>query len=254
LLKKAAPPRLQIAPTAQALLVRPSLKAMRWGLTPGDLLLSDDSGLSILLQAEPGYVMPRGNFGLQLRFIDDPATAAKPIEHPLMVDFAHQELRTRNPISFQGVELPSIVNPLEFRVVHHPSQAMGQWTPLNRAVLLLPDLTHITCADTPDAYWIHGQHLDKIDAIDDQGPTPPMTTTSPQDLDAPAGSTRDTELNVAPGATAPRRPVQLDACDQGGLCLKVTTPERQPIWRIALRWVDQRVFHVQLGEVPSCRP
>ena len=256
LLKKAAPPRLQIASTTQALLIRPSLKATRWGLTPGDPLLSDDSGLSVLLQAESGYVMPRGNFGLQLRFIDDPATAAKPIEHPLIVDFAHQELRTRNPMSFQGVELPSIVNPLEFRVVHYPSQAVGRWTPLNRAVLLLPDLTHITCADTPDAYWIHGQHLDKIDAVDAQGSTLGSTlrTTKPNGIDSIPGSSSDTEPNATPAATEPLQPVQLDACDQGGLCLKVTTSERQPIWRIALRWVDQRVFHVQLGEMPSCRP
>jgi hypothetical protein len=248
LLKKSAPPRMQIASTAQALLVRPSLKATRWGLTPGDTLLSDDSGLSVLLRAEPGYVMPRGNFGLQLRFVDDPATAAKPIEHPLIVDFTHQELRTRNPMSFQGVELPSIVNPLEYRVVHYPSHAVGQWTPMNRSVLLLPDLTHMTCADTADAYWIHGQHLDKIDAIDALGPTPRATTP------ASTESTRGTEPNASLVATEPLRPAQLDACDQGGLCLKVTTSERQPLWRIALRWVDQRVFHVQLGEIPSCRP
>ena len=245
LLKKAAPPRFQIAATPQALLVRPSLKATRWGLSPADPLLSDDSGLSVLLQAESGYAMPRGSFGLQLRFVDDPATSAKPIEHPLIVDFNHQELRTRNPMSFQGIELPSIVNPLEFRVVHYPSQATGPWIPMNRAVLLLPELTRITCADTADGYWIHGQHLDKIDAIDAQAATPPTSTTA---LVA-------TSETVAPAnTTEPLRAAQLDACDQGGLCLKVNTANRQPAWRVALRWVDQRIFNVQLGELPVCRP
>ena len=251
LLKKAAPPRLQIAATTQALLIRPSLKATRWGLTPGDRLLSDDSGLSVLLQTESGYVLPKGNFALQLRFSDDPQTAAKPIEHPLIADFNHQELRTRNPISFQGVELPSVVNPLEFRVVHYPSKVVGQWAALNRAVLLLPDLTSITCAETPDQYWIHGQHLDKIDAIDALRDAPSVATTdSPAanpDLSGPVQS-------LTPPMMAPIRPAQLDACDNGGLCLKVSTNERQPTWRIALRWVDQRVFSVRLGDVPACRP
>jgi hypothetical protein len=225
LTKKAAPPRLQIASAQQALLSRPSLKASRWGLGPTDALLSDDSGLSVLLQTEPGYVLPRGNFALQLRFVDDPRTAAQPIEHPLIADFTHQELRTRTPLSFQGVELPSVVNPLEFRVVHYPSQSFGQWTPLKRSVLLVPELTSITCSDTPKTYWIHGQHLDKIDAIADQ-------TTS----------------------TEPLNPAQLDACDNGGLCLRVASADAQPLWRIALRWVDQRVFQVKLGDVPACAP
>ena len=244
LLKKAAPPRLQIGSTAQALLIRPSLKATRWGLTPGDRLLSDDSGLSVLLQTQAGYVLPKGNFGLQLRFSDDPQTAAKPLEHPLIADFNHQELRTRNPISFQGVELPSIVNPLEFRVVHYPTQVVGQWAPLNRAVLLLPDLTSVTCADSPGSYWIHGQHLDKVDAIDT---TPEAPATMP-DASSPTPSDR------AGAEPPPIHPAQLDACDNGGLCLKVTTTQRQPTWRIALRWVDQRVFNVKLGDVPDCRP
>ena len=244
LIKKAAPPRLQIASATQALLIRPSLKATRWGLAPGDRLLSDDSGLSVLLQTEAGYVLPKGNFSLQLRFTDDPQTAARPIEQPLIADFNHQELRTRIPVSFQGVELPSIVNPLEFRVVHYPSKAVGQWAPLDRAVLLLPDLTSITCADTPDAYWIHGQHLDKIDAIDaDPEPAPPRAdASSPVD----GGSTNPKPL--------PIRPAQLDACDNGGLCLKVSSPQRHPTWRIALRWVDQRVFSVRMGDVPACQP
>lgn len=225
--KKTATPRLQVASAAQALLIRPSLKATRWGLTPADALLSEDSGLSVLLQASDGYVLPKGNFLLQLRFQDDPLSAAKPIEQPLIADFTHQELRTRNPVSFQGVELPSIVNPLEFRVVHQPSLRMSSWAPLQRAVLLLPDLTSLSCTPTPNQFWIHGQHLDKIDAIDASNESP---------------------------ALAPIGPVELDACDSGGLCLRVSTTERHPVWRIALRWVDQRMFSVKLGEVPICTP
>ena len=248
LIKKAAPPRLRIASAAQALLIRPSLKATRWGLTPGDHLLSDDSGLSVLLQAQDGYRLPKGNFGLQLRFSDDPQTTAKPIEQPLIADFNHQELRTRNPMSFQGVELPSIVNPLEFRVVHYPSKAVGPWTPLNRAVLLLPDLSSMTCADTPQGYWIHGQHLDKIDAIDDQ--TAEAVPARANMTDPSADEARDSTPTTPPAI----RPAQLDACDNGGLCLRVTTTQPQPTWRIALRWVDQRVFRVKLGETPACQP
>jgi len=252
LIKKAAPPRLRVASATQALLIRPSVKATRWGLTPNDRLMSDDSGLSVLLQTEPGYVLPKGNFALQLRFSDDPLTAAKPIEHPLIADFNHQELRTRHPISFQGVELPSIVNPLEFRVVHPPSGAQGQWVALQRAVLLVPELTDLTCADAPDQYWIHGHHLDKIDAIDSQ--TAISTVPPPSDSTASNTTSADTDSTAVPLAPLPIQPAQLDACDNGGLCLKVVSAQRQPTWRIALRWVDQRVFHVKLGELPACRP
>ena len=272
LLKKAATPRLKIATASQALLVRPSNKATRWGLTPTDALLSDDSGLSVLLQTEPGYVLPRGNFALQLRFLDDPITTAHPIEHPLIADLTHQELRTRNPVSFQGVELPSVVNPLEFRVVHYPSKTFGQWTSLNRSVLLVPELTSITCSDTPNSFWIHGQHLDKIDAIAALSETSPSA--SPQTGTSGSSLSRDdsrrderaepTSSQLPQSATGSERidsppapaldAAQLDACDQGGLCLRVTSPDRLPTWRIALRWVDQRVFNVKLGAVPSCQP
>ena len=254
LVKKAAPPRLQMASAAQALLIRPSLKATRWGLTPTDQILSDDSGLSVLLQTQPGYALPRGNFALQLRFSDDPLTAARPIEHPLIADFTHQELRTRNPMSFQGVELPSIVNPLEFRVVHYPSKAAGEWMSLNRAVLLLPDLSSITCADMPDAYWIHGQHLDKIDAIEagSDSVSAGSADSTPSGAESPAPHGEATAQALSP-STRPLRAAQLDACDNGGLCLRVSNPERQPTWRIALRWVNQRVFNVKLGDVPACR-
>lgn len=246
LLKKAAPPRLRVAGTPQALLARPSAKATRWGLGPNDRLISDDSGLSVLLQTEPGYTLPKGNFSLQLRFRDDPITAAKPIEHPLIADIQHQELRTRNPIGFQGVELPSIVNPLEFRVVHAPTGAQGQWQSLERAVLLVPELSALTCGSTPGQYWIHGQHLDKIDAIDSVMPTASesLAPASPAGTDTPA----------PPPAASPLAPAQLDACDNGGLCLNVVSDQRQPTWRIALRWVDQRVFNVRLGDLPACAP
>jgi len=187
-----------------------------------------------------------------LRFSDDPLTAAKPIEHPLIADFNHQELRTRHPISFQGVELPSIVNPLEFRVVYPPSGAQGQWVALQRAVLLVPELTDLTCADAPDQYWIHGHHLDKIDAIDSQ--TAISTVPPPSDSTASNTTSADTDNTAVPLAPLPIQPAQLDACDNGGLCLKVVSAQRQPTWRIPLRWVDQRVFHVKLGELPACRP
>ncbi len=219
--KTAATPRFQVASSAQALLVRPSPKALQWGLMPHEIFFSEDSGLSLLLQATEGYSLSRGNYVLQLRFVDDPVTAQTPISAPLMADLPHQELRTRAPLSFKGVELPSVINPLEFRVRHEASGLQGPWVPLNRAVLMLPDLRQVSCAPQPGKLWVHGTQLDLIDGASWGQDAAP--------LDAPA----------------------LEPCPQG-LCLLLPEPSDKRKLSIALHWVTQRSFAVDLGEWPSC--
>lgn len=226
--KSAAAPRLQLAPSANALLIRPSAKAQQWGLGPQETLFSDDSGLLLLLRAVEGYTLSKGSYSLQLRFVDDPATARQPITEPLMADPAHQELRTRNPVRFKGMELPSVVNPLEYRVVHAPSGLSGAWTPLNRSVLMLPELTQTRCAPQTGRLWVHGSQLDLIDAAR-------LST-----ADAPT-NTHTIALDDA----------VLEPCNDG-LCLALpATPDARQL-NITLRWVNQRMFTVNLGRVPTC--
>jgi hypothetical protein len=223
--KNAAPPRVRVSSAANALLVRPSVKAQRWGLTPARKLLSDDAGLSVLLQAVDGYTLGKGSYTLQLRFADDPATTRSPISAALMADLANQELRTRQPVRLKGVELPTVINPLEYRVLHSPSGLAGPWTPLQYAVLMLPQLGALDCAATPGHWWLHGSQLDLID--DARWASTPM-----------AG----TQTGNGP---------QLQACPDG-LCLllpQTPTPERLTV---QLHWLAQETFSVDVGNGPAC--
>lgn len=226
--KAAAVPRVQVVRSAQAALVRPSAKALQWGLLPQEGYISDDSGLSLLLEATEGYSLARGQYALELRFVDDPATTSTPLKYPLMVDFIKQELRTRAPISFQGVELPSVVNPLEFRVRHEATGLVGAWLALGRAVLLLPDFRKLTCASPAGRLWLHGTQLDLID------------------------SAVWASVSAEPGLSTAGNPfLNLVPCADG-LCLELSMPAKPSKLSVSLRWVPQRIFGVDLGELPIC--
>lgn len=217
--KTAARPRLLLAQdTPSALLVTPSAKAQQWGLAADDVFMSEDSGLSLLLQTEKPYRLDKGNYQLQLRFHDDPNSDAQPISAPLIADFAHQELRTRRPVGFRSSELPSVVNPIEYRVQHQPSGQAGDWRALGRSALLLPDLLAMSCSPQGDSWWVSGKHLDLIDGIR---------------LKSPEFSDSDSFL-----------PASLVPCPDG-LCLSL--PQSLPAGTVEmrLRWVD-RVFGVHL--------
>jgi hypothetical protein len=220
-------PRLALAGnTPNALLVSPSDKALQWGLPPGDVLMSEDSGLSLLLQAQSPYVLSKGSYVLQLRFRDDPETDARPLSAPLIADFSHNELRTRSPVRFDPARLPSIVNPLEWRVLHQPSDQAGPWQALGRTLVWLPDLQGLACSAQGDALLLSGQRLDLIDGWRITG-----------------GSNASTAEFAAP---------ELQPCPQG-LCLRL--PRRMPgdQLQLRLRWVDERVFTVRLPKAaPAC--
>ena len=226
LLKTAASPRIRIAHSPNALLIRPSTKAQQWGLTPTDTLFSDDSGLSLLLQAIDGYTLVKGSYVLQLRFVDDPVTTQNPISAPLMSDFAHQELRTRAPVRFKGIDLPSVVNPLEYRVLHEQSGLFSPWAPTQRQVLMLPELTSLSCSPRSGTLWVHGSQLDLIDAA--------QTTRQP----------------TTPAATL--TPAVLQPCNDG-LCLAVPAETGASKLAISLHWVNQRMFAVDMGPMPNCK-
>lgn len=222
--KTQAKPRFQLASMANALLVQPSPKALQWGLSPQELFISEDSGLSLLLGTQGGYKLARGSYTLQMRFVDDPITAQKPLSAPMMADFVHQELRTRMPMSFKGAELPSVINPLEFRIRHEPSGLEGAWSPLGRAVLMLPDVRQVSCAPEAGKLWVHGSQLDLIDRT-------AWETASPPDAE----------------------PAILTPCPEG-LCIQLSAASESTKLAISLRWVSHRAFSVELGKRPSCPP
>jgi hypothetical protein len=200
-----------------AMVVSPSPKALLWGLTPTGLYMSEDSGLNLLLQAQAPYALVRGTYVLQLRFKNDPQTESKPIQASLIADFAHNELRTRSPVSFVQAELPSVVNPLEYRISHQPSGLSNEWQTLPRQVLWLPELQGATCSPQGDAIWVHGKRLDLIDLI-------------------------------RVGADTDFQSAQLVSCPKG-LCLNLPTSAAQGQLTMRLRWVDDRLFHPTISDL-----
>lgn len=224
----AAVPRVGIASnTPNALLVSPSAKALQWQLPPDDPLLSEDSGLNLLLQAQSPYVLSKGSYLLQLRFVDDPLTDAQPLSAPLIADFGHNELRTRHPIRFDPAKLPSVLNPLEYRVLHTASGQASEWQALQRAVLWLPDLQALSCSPKGDALWLQGQRLDLIDGLR---------------VLPPKGEASDDF--VAP---------ELVPCPQG-LCLRLPRHVPSALLQLRVRWVDARVFSVRLPAADKTCP
>lgn len=230
LIKKAAMPRLSVARSNNALIVRPSSKSVRWGLFNSESLIADDSGLSLILQPTDGYQLISGNYMLELRFVDDPVSSQNPISAVLMMDMVHQELRTRHPISFKSIELPSVINPLEFRVRHVTSGRGGVWRPLAKSILMLPDIKDISCGKESKSILIHGTHLEFIDGA---------TLKSANEL----VSTEPVKLDEA---------VLVPCTD--GLCLQVPVVQVQEQEKllVQLHWLNERIFAVDLGKLPQC--
>jgi hypothetical protein len=216
LVKTAAKPRVAISTSTQnALLVNPSPKALQWGLSPSESYMSEDSGLSLLLQAQAPYALVRGTYTLELRFQGDAQSEAHPMTASLIADLAHNELRTRNPVSFAQVELPSVVNTLEFRVTHSPSGLVSAWQTLSRQVVLLPELQSASCSPQSDAWWVAGKRLDLMDAV-----------------------------RMSDGASTEFQAAKLVSCPKG-LCLSLPAAAGDA-FEMRLRWVDDRVFKAKI--------
>ena len=219
LTKIATKPRVSISSSSKnAVVVSPSAKALQWNLSPSDAYFSEDSGLNLLLQAQAPYSLVRGSYVLQLRFQDDPQTDSHPISTSLIADFAHNELRTRSPVTFAQSELPSVVNPLEYRIVHNPSGLASDWQSLGRQVILLPDFQGAMCAPEGQALWLNGKRLDLIDAV--------LTGVD---------------------SAAQFEPVKLVSCPKG-LCLSLPNTVRDSSVQIRMRWIDDHVFNVRLPQ------
>jgi hypothetical protein len=219
-------PQLQVIGARTPLRTVLSPKARQWGLGAADHLLTEDSGLSLLLRAADGYRLAAGSYNLQLKFADDPLTEQKPVSVSLMADRTHNELRTRTPVSFADRPLPAVINPLWYRVQHQQSGFVGDWQSLGRAVVTLPTLGALSCG--AGGLLLHGVGLDQIDWVS-------------ADLER-----RAAPLNWKPGDAAP-----FGACDQGP-CIAVAQLGADQRLRMKVHWIDQPLFDVRFEDAPNC--
>ena len=202
---------------ANAIVTRLSATALQWNLSPNDQFISEDSGLGLLLHAFGGYKLSRGTYQLQLKFTDDPASDAALLTVPLMSDLAHNELRSKKPITFESVSFPSVVNPVWYRVLHQNSGLAGDWQPLNRSVIYLPQLTALS--HTGQTTLIHGSQLELIDS---------------------AGA--NLTLSTTPW---PRAALTQCGTEQ---CLELNEPFAGARLKVKLHWIDNRIFDVTFPE------
>jgi hypothetical protein len=205
----------------------PSPKFRQWNLTLDANWVSDDSGLNVLLQAVAPYRLRQGVHELQARYTDDPLSDQAPLKAPLIVDLAHNELRTRTPLRFDAARLPGVINPIEYRVVNLTTGEQSNWEPLGKSVLLLPWLKAHGCVPETQERLIHGEGLDRIDEwilINSQVPD-----------------------------AIQRVPSNLSACD-AGLCQRLPQVPGMNRVQVSLRWVQPDRFTVTLpAPDESCR-
>jgi hypothetical protein len=123
-------------------------------------------------------------------------------------------------VNFTQTELPSVVNALEYRVVHSPSGLSSVWQPLPRQVVLLPELQAAVCSPQGDAWWIPGKRLDLMDGV----------------RWADAG--------------ADFQPAQLVSCPKG-LCLSLPQSVGPEGFEMSMRWVDDRIFKAKVPATAS---
>ncbi|HXA46816.1 MAG TPA: hypothetical protein VNW52_04240, partial [Burkholderiaceae bacterium] len=226
--KIAARPHMTVEGVGQAIITTLSPTALQWNLNVQDPLVTEDSGLGVLLHAFGGYRLSHGPYVLQLKFQDDPQTEQKPISVALLSDLTHNELRTRNPISFVDAPLPSIVNPIWYRVQHQPSGLVGDWQPLNRSVVIFPQLSSITCGANGSGLLIYGKQLDLID-----------------------WASNDMARKSANKQKSSGTEAVLTRCDQG-LCLGIDALSDNAKLKIKMHWIDDRLFNVSFANVPEC--
>jgi hypothetical protein len=226
----AARPHVALVSGKNLPLIVLSTKAVQWGLALKDSLVSEDSGLALVLRVDNGYKLVRGTYALQLKFGDEPPVEQTPFTVPLMADLTHNELRTRSPINFQTAHLPSITNPVWFRVAHQPSGFAGDWLPVNKAVISLPSFGAAACRADGKGLQIPGSQLDLIDwASRDMARTVPSREPPPSAPDL---------ANLAP-------------CDKG-LCLNIDKLGAGKRLKVKVQWINDRLFDVTIPVAPNC--
>ena len=224
LTKGEARPRFALAATPTALLVQPSDKALQWGVARTAGVSTDDSGIAVLLQAQEGYTVRNGAYALQLRISEDVANDNAVFTVPLMVNKARGELRTRVPFVYPGALLPTVVNHLQYRVVHTPSGLAGDWKDAPHAILMLPNFTATNCGPEAGQWQLLGDRLDLIEGVG----------------------------HLLPGESSAARwqAVPLSRCGEGA-CLVLSGKAAPQQIAVKVAWIDQP-FTVTLPPASAC--
>ena len=225
--KMGARPHMRID-NSDAIITKLSPLALQWNLKAHDPLITDDSGLGMLLSSFGGYKLLRGTYMLQIKFADDPLTDEQPVSVPLMSDLAHNELRTKKPVSFSASALPSVINPIWYRVLHQPSGLAGDWQSLNRSVVYLPKLTSLSCKS--DSTYLHGSQLELLDWVSNDST---LTKASP----------------TPPDNAASKSMISQCGDDQ---CLELKGVATGTTLKVKLHWIDDRLFDVTFPASASC--
>ncbi len=221
LAKLSARPHMQIDPDS-LMVSQFSAKALQWNLTDEDHLITEDSQIGALLHAVDGYRLSRGAYVLQLKFSDDPQTEKNPLVVPLMSDMVHNELRSKNPISFTSLSLPSIVNPVYYRVMHVTSGLASDWQSLERAVVYFPNMKSLSCGN--NGMLIHGTQLELLDWV-------------------------SSDLSHSLKSRVKKTPL-LQCGDE--LCLELSGRHVGNKLKVKMHWIDDRLFEVNFPQSLDC--
>jgi hypothetical protein len=240
-----ARPNLALAQDARSIVIRPGPQSKAWGLHQQGKLVTVDSRLSLLFKANASYKLQKGAYSLAMRLVAD-AGASPSIElGPLLIDHRSQELRTRQAVSLEKVELPGVLSRIEYQVRHEESQLASDWQSLGIDVLMVPELDTVTCSVEPGVLWLSGNSLELIDQAEIK-------------LD-------HSEPTIDPDMTKALNTATLEACPHG-LCLALQDPLNQGAQQmsqhvqqsghmldlfIRLRWID-KTFKMKFARPRKC--
>jgi len=240
-----ARPNLALAQDARSIVIRPGPQSKAWGLHQQGKLVTVDSRLSLLFKANASYKLQKGACSLAMRLVAD-AGASPAIElGPLLIDHRSQELRTRQAVSLEKVELPGVLSRIEYQVRHEESQLASDWQSLGIDVLMVPELDTVTCSLEPGVLWLSDNSLELIDQAEIK-------------LD-------HSEPTIDPDMTKALTTAILEACPHG-LCLALQDPLNQGAQQmsqhvqqsghmldlfIRLRWID-KTFKMKFARPRKC--
>ncbi|OYU42895.1 MAG: hypothetical protein CFE44_21405, partial [Burkholderiales bacterium PBB4] len=228
--KLAARPHLELVRGRNNPVTVLSTKAVHWGLSVDDTWVTEDSGIALTLKAVRGYQLERGDYVLQVKLGDDPVGESFMKALPLMADLKRGELRTRIPLVFSALQLPGILNPVWFRVLHAPSGLAGDWQALHRSIVKLPTLGASSCDPKGSTLFVQGENLDLIDWA----------------------SSDVTRTLARPPRPGDKDLAKLAACAQG-LCLALDKTGVTARLAVKVQWIDDRLFGVNIEGADSCK-
>ena len=222
LTKRQAKPKYKLANTnANPILVFLSKNAVAWGLKQEDAIISDDSGINLTFVSTDDYKLQNGTYSIEMKFEDDPISSQKPIVFPLIGDKKTNELKTRKAITFNGYELPSIINNVLFRIKHNESGLSSDWSELKKSIVQIPVIEKTICQSVDKPLMLKGRGLNQIE-----------WSSKTDNILNPINKTYISKL--------------IKPCE-GGQCLSIDIDNNVQTLFFKLNWIDDRLFGFSLN-------